>query len=737
MSLTIKRLYRFGDFMVDSDQKVLLRQGTPTPLTPKVFDTLLVLVENSGRIVEKEELMNRLWPDSFVEEANLTFNIQQLRKSLGDNARKPQYIETVPRRGYRFIADVEEVLSDRNNTSRLTQRLENFDSRPGTSSIESSTNSRLSNMRERAFAAMPAVYSAFPRLNKKAIALVIALALVLAGAGLMVWRFTHNSNQNLGEFVAALPLKIEKLTATGESPHAAISSDGKYLAYTRGFVNNQSIWLRQIATNTNVQIVPANGPIFGLAFAHSGEYLYFVKGTPGALYRVSLLGDVPIKIVDGLEGRFSLSSDDHHIAFIRRFINSDGQQIYSLVIANPDGTAERTLLTQKYPDKLDAPVWSPDNESIVCAFGNSASGGQNVRLLEVSVTDATTRDLSAERFANIVKIAWLPQKRGLVMSAGKNSEGYLQLWRVSYPNMEFRQITAGLVSYSDLSLTANADKIVASQTTRASDVWVGESREAQGLKRITAATDKLCWTPNRRLIYSSRVTGNEDLWMMQPDGSEQRQLTVDSRTNATPAVTPDNRYIIFMSNRTGVFQVWRMNIDGSNQVQLTNGGGKNFPVISPDGKWVVYNSTDNWDLWRISIEGGEPTRVIEQPAYFPSVSPDGKMIACLGRSESKAALLILPFAGVQPLKTIDLAGQNFSGTRILWTPDGQALIYGAERDGVTRLVKRSLSGGKTEEIMKFEDDLFDFGYSTDSQLLAVTRGGWQHDIVLISDLNFH
>jgi eukaryotic-like serine/threonine-protein kinase len=737
MSLAINHFYRFGDFTVDTHQKVLLRLGRPMPLTPKVFDTLLILVEQSGRIVEKEELMTRLWPDSFVEEANLTFNIQQLRKSLGDNARKPQYIETVPRRGYRFIAEVDEVSTSGNHMGHLPQRLESLDSQPGTASIESSTNSSLSNMRERAFGAVPAIYSALAPLNKKAIARVIALALVLAGAGLLVWKFSNSSNQKLREFVAALPLKIEKLTATGESPYAAISSDGKYLAYTHGFVNNQSIWLRQLATNTNIQIVPANGPVFGLAFAHSGEYLYFVKGSPTALYRVSLLGDVPIKIVDGLEGRFSLSTDDRHIAFVRRFTNSDGQQVYSLIIANPDGTAERTLLARKYPDKLDAPVWSPDNESIVCAYGNSAGGGQSVSLVEVRVADAKTRELSAERFANIVKIAWLPQKRGFLMSAGKNIEGYLQLWRVSYPGMEFRQITAGLVSYSDLSITANADKIVASQTTRASDVWVGESREAQDLKRITAATDKLCWTPNRRVIYSSRVSGNEDLWMMQPDGSEQRQLTVDSRTNATPTVTPDNHYIVFMSNRTGVFQVWRMNIDGSNQVQLTNGGGKNFPVISSDGKSVLYNSTDNWDLWRTSIDGGEPGHVTEYPAFFPSVSPDGKMIACLGRSESKAALLILPFAGLQPLKTIDLAGQNFSGTRILWTPDGQALIYAAERDGVTRLVKQSLSGGRTEEIMKFEDELFDFGYSTDSQMLAVTRGGWQHDIVLIRDLNLY
>jgi DNA-binding winged helix-turn-helix (wHTH) protein len=107
MSRAIRQSYRFGEFAVDADQKVLLFRDKPRPLTPKVFDTLLILVENSGRIVQKEELMNRLWPDTVVEEANLTSNILQLRKSLGDNARHPTYIETVARRGYRFIMPVE------------------------------------------------------------------------------------------------------------------------------------------------------------------------------------------------------------------------------------------------------------------------------------------------------------------------------------------------------------------------------------------------------------------------------------------------------------------------------------------------------------------------------------------------------------------------------------------------------------------------------------------------------
>jgi TolB-like protein/DNA-binding winged helix-turn-helix (wHTH) protein/Tfp pilus assembly protein PilF len=129
MSLAIGKFYRFGDFTVDTGQKVLLCQGKPLPLTPKVFDTLLVLIENSGRIVEKEELMGRLWPDTFVEEANLTFNIQQLRKALGDDARHPRFIQTVARRGYRFIAHVEEPLESGVATGQIVStRIESADS---------------------------------------------------------------------------------------------------------------------------------------------------------------------------------------------------------------------------------------------------------------------------------------------------------------------------------------------------------------------------------------------------------------------------------------------------------------------------------------------------------------------------------------------------------------------------------------------------------------------------------
>src|SRR5688500_5848271 len=98
------RSYEFGRFRLNTAERVLLREGELVSLTPKVFDILLTLVENSGQVVSKEDLMKRVWPDTFVEEGNLTQNISLLRKALGETPGGVQFIETVPRRGYRFVA---------------------------------------------------------------------------------------------------------------------------------------------------------------------------------------------------------------------------------------------------------------------------------------------------------------------------------------------------------------------------------------------------------------------------------------------------------------------------------------------------------------------------------------------------------------------------------------------------------------------------------------------------------
>src|SRR6266576_3299615 len=165
MSLAINHFHRFGEFTIDGDQKVLLRNDSPLPLAPKVFDTLLILVDNGGRIVEKKELMNRLWPDTFVEESNLTFNIQQLRKALGDNARHPRFVETVARRGYRFIAQV-------NGNSAL----------PGAAKTELSKAGSVY---------PPATAGGADRSSKRSYLSIAALGVLVVGSIAMVWWFAR------------------------------------------------------------------------------------------------------------------------------------------------------------------------------------------------------------------------------------------------------------------------------------------------------------------------------------------------------------------------------------------------------------------------------------------------------------------------------------------------------------------------------------------------------------------
>lgn len=757
MSFSIEHFYRFGDFTLDVDQRILLRKGRPRPLAPKVFDTLVILVEKKGRIVAKDELMSRLWPDTFVEEANLTFNVQQLRKALGDNARKPIYIETVTRRGYRFISTVEEIpnVSAGNQTadrSRIADsgvvggapegRTEHQDFGVGNKQEKeispegtqegSSTTHRVDTEPKKS--------------NKRNLYLTAVVLIILAGSGIVASRFSKRRAGNelradSSTSLTTLP-RIEKLTATGQSRMVAMSPDGRYIAYTRQFENKTSIWLRELATNNNVEIVSGKGGIYGLAFGHNGQHLFFARrGEPisepllyqTALYRVSLVGGMPTKIVDTLEGKFSISEDDKQIAFIRQAISRDGEREGALMVVNSDGSGERCLLVGTHPDELDSPLWSPSGESIICACGSSDGGGQRVSLVQVKLADGTKTELTADKFFHISRMAWLPDKRAILMSANKNLGFPGQLWRVSYPAMEMTQITNDPGDYLDLSIASNADSAVATQSTRVSDIWLGPATEPERLKKITQGISDFCWTPSGRVIYSSTATGNIDLWIMQPDGSEQRQLTVKSGVNLRPAVALDGRYLVFMSNRTGTFQAWRTNLDGTNQTQLTDGAAKDYSAVSPDGKWVLYNTADDWHLWKVSIDGGEPVQLAPYVALRPSVSPDGKMIACVGRNETGRKLLILSFETGQLLREFRFVGWS---SRLQWTPDSKGLIYAAQNDGIGTILEQSLDGEVPISIAEIgEDELFDFGYSFEGQLLAVIRGGWRHDIVLISDFN--
>jgi Tol biopolymer transport system component len=321
-----------------------------------------------------------------------------------------------------------------------------------------------------------------------------------------------------------------------------------------------------------------------------------------------------------------------------------------------------------------------------------------------------------------------------------------QIWHVSLPGGEVRLVNSDLDSYDGtLDLSANGDSLLAIQTQTLTNIWVAPAGKLDQAKRITfgtigrrEGTYGLEWAPTGHLVYSASEDKSQTLWMMEADGSKQKQLTSAGYVDEHPTATADGRFIVFQSNRSGNYEVWRINADGSGLVQLTTGGNHEQPSVSPDGKWVVYVSTDLSSgerlgtLWRVALDGGAPLRLADGPAAWPRVSPDGQLIACeystlAGSPQTKLALI--PIAGGQPLKLFDLPPGVTFRYGLRWTPDGAAVAY---RDWVNGIWRHPIAGGAPQRLRGLpEEKLFAYSWSPDGRQFAFARGGEIRDVVLM------
>ena len=252
----------------------------------------------------------------------------------------------------------------------------------------------------------------------------------------------------------------------------------------------------------------------------------------------------------------------------------------------------------------------------------------------------------------------------------------------------------------------------------AQNLWITKTNGGLSApKQILSGADDgvwgMAWTPENRIAYVPSASGDRDIWIMDADGTNLKQLTVDAGTNAHPSVSPDNRYIVFVSNRAGQLNIWRMDADGSNFKQLTNGSMEYAPYCSPDNRWVVYHARTTGKfatLWKVPIDGGDPVELTDKPATFPVVSPDGKMIACnYGVDQgdlNRWRIAIIPFAGGQPLKTLDVP--TYPMRQIQWSPDGRALTYLDVREGVSNIWSSPLDGSPPHQLTDFKADQIQF-----------------------------
>lgn len=408
------------------------------------------------------------------------------------------------------------------------------------------------------------------------------------------------------------------------------------------------------------------------------------------------------------------------------------------MVADADGSGERKLASRRNDDvfSLLGPAWSPDGRVIACADGSFA-GGFHMSVVSVSVADGTEQRASSQKWFGVLKLVWLKDGSGLILAAADEPVSPIRLWYLSYPGGDAHRITEDANDYRDPSLTADSNSLVSVQSNRLINIWVAPNGDAGRATQITSGvgwTYGLAWTPNDRIIYSTTAGGNLDLWSIRSDGTDKTQLTVDAGSNYHPAVSHDGRYVFFSSSRAGAFSIWRMDIDGSNPKRLTNGDSDFYPSPSPDGQWVVYQSGGaKPTLWRVPVGGGQSLQLSAANTSAPTVSPDGKLIACRYWEESSRSqkIAIMPFEGGQPIKTFDIPIHRWQ--RILWTSEGRALMYVDVRAGVSNIWKQPLDGGPATQLTDFRaDHVFSYDWSRDNRLLACERGVEINDVVVIS-----
>jgi Tol biopolymer transport system component/DNA-binding winged helix-turn-helix (wHTH) protein len=735
MSLPFKHLYEFGEFRLDVKEKILMHGDRPVELTPKGFELLSVFVENHGRLLEKDELMTRVWADSFVEESNLTFNIRQLRKALDDDAHDPKYIKTVRRHGYRFIADVRQISAEPSAEAKNGRR---DDAPPIFRTADPAP--------DRAAAGQPTTNPENLRARRKLLSPVFLVAAILPIAAIVIglWYVSRKGSEPHA-LVLATAFNSEKLSTNGRVVFAVLSPDGKDVIYTNGAITDrQSIWLRQLENGNSVEIIPpADEVYFGLALSPDGKTLYFVRrprrtaGEPMSVYRVSIFGGIPEKIINRTEGWISLSPDGTRISFVRCPHGED--EFCSLWVADAaDGQNERKILSRPRPIRIGDNKFAPDGKTIVFAVGQSANAANEFGLSEVDPESGAEREFSGERFFNVKNMAWLPDKSGLLITASRIPNKNFRIWQVSAATGTAVALTKDSESYSIMALDKAAAQIVTTQVRQDFHLRLLNLENPAAVRALGDAAS-VNFAPDGKIYFASIMSGNDEIWSINPDGSGQRQLTNNAADESVPVVSPDNKTVFFVSNKTGAAQVWRMNTDGSNQKQITQKDGGSPFFVSPDGEWVYYRQSLTSKLGRVSTKTGEEQLVIDKPRGYFAVSPDGAQVAFSERQGDERYLTVAALADGQSVKAFRLADPKALLLNIVWMPDRRNLAYvSADRElGNNILWLQSLDGGAPQQIAALGDEEiggFGLAVSPDGKTFTIAQGRWLHDAVLFKGL---
>ena len=534
-------------------------------------------------------------------------------------------------------------------------------------------------------------------------------------------------------------ISITKVTETGKTARVAISPDGRYILTVVRDAGQESLWLRNLPTNSDTQVIPpAEVNYAHLRFSPDGNYLYFTRSEPGStelqyLYRAPVLGGTPQKLVTDIDSNVTFSPDGRQIAYLR-FNNPPGKE--RLILLPVNGGDEKVLYDGSLSGGFQDLAWSPDGKTIVGMALQPADAFSG--LLALDVASGKLRLLSLFYSSMVRHPVWMPDGSGLLaLSTFERS----QIVFISYPDGTLHAVTRDTNDYADPSLAADGRNLA---TVLSEDHWnlfimSTAASAANQLRQITSGAPMyhFSWTRDSHVVSDSA----SDLSLLDPEtGSSTPLHTAERSWNNAPSACANGRYVVFTSGITQgnkVLNIWRMDAAGGNFKQLSDGKIDGFPVCSPDGRWVLYEEgASGGHLMKVPIDGGRAERISEElVANGFDISPDSKTIAfaAFGHLGEHVEMLILLSADSnKTLKTVAFERPR-SGPIRFWR-DATAVVYPFRHGGVDDLWLQPFDGSAGKQITDFKSEhISDFHWSFDGSKLGVVRGHTDSDVVLIRD----
>ena len=697
----------FGEFELNLETAELGSNGSKAILPGQPFQVLLTLLDRPGQLVTREELKRRLWAsDTFVDfDQSLNKAVNRLREALEDSAEHPRFIETVPRKGYRFIGAIQ------------------------TGPLEIGTADRASDQEIILDRGQDPI--AHPH-GRRYILAAATTILVAATVVSFKWR-SHPKGPDLAT------VRITKVTDNGRARDVAISADGRYVVYSQLDGEDESLRLRQVATRSDVQILPAGPGFHGLTFSPDGNYIYFVRSDPNDpyfkyLYSMPVLGGPVQRLIVDVDSPVSFSPDGHQFVFER---GSVARHVVELRIANADGSGEHVLATILNGNTglfQPGPNWSRDGRTIIAPF-SITNPGQPLRwvLESISVPEGKVQEIYSDP-KPLGRPVWLSNGEGVLISHYDATYERPQLWTISHPGGLAKRFTNDLAEYyPPLGITQDGKTVAAIAGSFVATLWVAPAQAASTAQQITSGeeqTMEIAETLDGRLL-STGWDGR--LWLINPGGTEREAL---GDKNAAGQIRRCGPFMLFVSHAPDKVTLTRVNRDGTHPIKLFSGHLR-YPGCSPDGKFAYYADGHRpQKIWRISLEGGSPEEfgaAMGDGVTGPlDISPDGTLLAYAFDEQPPAwKIAVIPVGGGPAIKIFRVpAGIR----RTRWSPTGTGLQYLMTQNGATNIWEQPLAGGEPKQLTKFTSGLIvDYIWSSDHQRLFLTRMDVPTDVVLFSN----